>query len=97
MASLPNECMPRVICRLHELSSDGSGGESSAAIRTRVAAAREIQTDRFRKSANDTSDADGWINGGAEDGICRNWAIGFWHGIDGVGGMRLLAASATKV
>lgn len=34
-----------------ELSSDSNGGESSAAIRSRVSAAREIQTGRFRKSA----------------------------------------------
>jgi magnesium chelatase family protein len=44
---------------IRELSSDGGGGESSAAIRTRVAAAREIRSERFRKSANATNSAMG--------------------------------------
>ena len=42
-----------------ELSSDGGGGESSAAMRGRVVAAREIQGARFRKSANATNSAMG--------------------------------------
>ncbi len=42
-----------------ELSSDGGGGESSAAIRGRVVAAREIQIARFRKSANSTNSSMG--------------------------------------
>ena len=40
-----------------ELSSTTGGGESSATIRARVAAAREIQSQRFRKSANATNSA----------------------------------------
>jgi len=42
-----------------ELSSDGGGGESSAVIRARVVAAREIQAARFRSSANATNSAMG--------------------------------------
>jgi magnesium chelatase family protein len=42
-----------------ELSSEGGGGESSAVIRGRVVAAREIQAARFRKSANATNSAMG--------------------------------------
>ena len=47
--------MPLVDFR--ELSSTTGGGESSATIRARVAAAREIQSQRFRKSANATNSA----------------------------------------
>jgi magnesium chelatase family protein len=36
-------------------SSEGGGGESSAAIRGRVVAAREIRAARFRKSSNATN------------------------------------------
>lgn len=37
------------------MSSTTGGGESSATIRARVAAAREIQFERFRKSSNRTN------------------------------------------
>jgi magnesium chelatase family protein len=40
-----------------ELSSTTGGGESSATIRARVSAAREIQLERFRKSSSRTNSA----------------------------------------
>ena len=42
-----------------ELSSEGGGGESSAVIRARVEAAREIQLGRLRKSSARTNSAMG--------------------------------------
>lgn len=42
-----------------ELSSDSGGGESSAVIRARVEAAREIQSGRFRKASARTNSAMG--------------------------------------
>jgi magnesium chelatase family protein len=45
------------LVEFRELSSMTGGGESSATIRARVAAAREIQSQRFRKSANATNSA----------------------------------------
>ena len=42
-----------------ELSSNSQTGEKSATIRERVVAARQIQTERFRKSANATNSSMG--------------------------------------
>ena len=47
------------LVEFRELSSNASTGEKSATVRDRVVQAREVQSERFRKSANATNSAMG--------------------------------------